>query len=65
VNDKTIITDQDELSPKEQLEMYTTHYFVTGFCANCDTSNPVKVKKGVKKYGLTITCRNCGCKVNL
>lgn len=47
------------------LEAYSSHYEVKTYCQNCLEHSAVRVKKGVKRFGLTITCENCGCQINL
>lgn len=47
------------------LSEYSTHYQQRIYCKNCDHHDTVRIKKGTLKAGLSTTCEECGCEINL
>lgn len=66
MKDQTIITSAEMQSGETGfLSEYSTHYQQRIYCKNCDHHDTVRIKKGTLKAGLSTTCEECGCEINL
>lgn len=48
--------------PKDSANSY---YQIRTYCANCDLSSYLYIKKGARKSSLRVNCQKCECKLNL